>query len=88
MSNIDVDSGAPAIYFHAFPHIMEHDAYSGDYGLGFFGSSLEAGATLVLDAQLGPVVGPCSMGTPCSVRSPLRVAWVRRTTTPLMAQDD
>ena len=32
MSNID-ETGAPAIYFHAYPHVMEHDAYSGDYGL-------------------------------------------------------
>ena len=55
LGNIDVWSGAPAIYFHAYPHVMEHDAYSGDYGLGFFGSSLEASATLVIDPLLGPL---------------------------------
>ena len=31
--NID-ESGAPAIYFHAYPHVLEFDAYSGDGRLG------------------------------------------------------
>ena len=61
MGNIDVKSGAPSIYYHAYPHIMEFDAYSGDYGLGFFGSSLEAGATLVVDADLGPLCYLCDL---------------------------
>lgn len=60
MSNID-STGAPAIYFHAYPHIMEHDAYSGDYGLGFFGSSLEASATLVTHTELGPLCYLCDV---------------------------
>ena len=60
MGNID-ETGAPAIYFHAFPHVMEHDAYSGDYGLGFFGSSLEASATLVLHKDLGPLCYLCDL---------------------------
>jgi hypothetical protein len=47
LSNIDA-SGAPSMYFHAMPHILEHDPYSGDFGLGFFGISLEASATLVV----------------------------------------
>ena len=60
MGNID-GTGAPAIYFHAYPHVMEHDAYSGDYGLGFFGSSLEASATLVLHKELGPLCYLCDL---------------------------
>jgi len=63
LGNIDA-AGAPAIYFHAYPHVMEHDAYSGDYGLGFFGSSLEASATLVLDPQLGPLCYLCDVQPP------------------------
>ena len=47
--------------FHAFPHVMAHDAYSGDYGLGFFGLSLEAGATLVLHPALGPLCYLCDL---------------------------
>lgn len=61
MGNIDVKSGAPSIYYHAYPHVMEFDAYSGDYGLGFFGSSLEAGATLVVDADLGALCYLCDL---------------------------
>jgi hypothetical protein len=60
MGNIDSD-GAPSIYFHAYPHVMEYDAYSGDYGLGFFGSSLEASATLVFDPHLGPICYLCDV---------------------------
>ena len=58
LTNID-DTGAPSIYFHDFPHVMDHDAYSGDYGLGFFGVSLEASATFVVDATLGPLCFLC-----------------------------
>ena len=58
MGNID-EAGAPSIYFHVLPHVMEHDAYSGDYGLGFFGSSLESSATFVRDAVLGPLCYLC-----------------------------
>ena len=61
MSNID-KTGAPAIYFHDYPHIMEHDAYSGDYGLGFFGSSLEACSTFVVHPSRGPLCFLCNLG--------------------------
>lgn len=60
MSNID-ETGAPSIYFHDYPHVMEHDAYSGDYGLGFFGSSLEASSTFVLHPSLGPLCFLCDV---------------------------
>lgn len=65
MSNID-ETGAPSIYFHDVPHIMEHDAYSGDYGLGFFGSSLESSAIFVLDKALGPLCYLCDLETSAS----------------------
>ena len=60
LSNID-ETGATSIYFHAYPHMMEHDAYSGGYGLGFFGISLEASSTLVVNAQLGPLCYLCDL---------------------------
>jgi hypothetical protein len=60
LSNID-ETGAPSIYFHDYPHIMEHDAYSGDFGLGFFGSSLEASSTLVIHPDLGPLCFLCDL---------------------------
>ena len=80
MGNIDIGSGAPAMYYHAYPHIMDHDAYSGDYGLGFFGSSLEAGATLVVDAHLGPLCYLCDLavGGPSSYEIRPRDAYRQR----------
>jgi hypothetical protein len=60
LGSIDA-TGAPAIYFHAFPHVMEWDAYSGDFGLGFFGSSLEASATFVLHPRFGPSCYLCDL---------------------------
>lgn len=60
LSNID-SSGAPAIYFHAHPHVMEHDAYSGDYGLGFFGLSLESSSTFIIHPELGPICYLCDL---------------------------
>ena len=42
---------------------MEHDAYSGDYGLGFFGSSLEASSTFVLHPTLGPLCYLCDLAS-------------------------
>ena len=39
--------------------MQEHDAYSGDYGLGFFGSSLETGSTFVLHESFGPLCYLC-----------------------------
>lgn len=58
LTNID-ETGAPAIYYHVYPHVMEHDAYSGDYGLGFFGISLETASTFVLHKELGSLCYLC-----------------------------
>jgi hypothetical protein len=58
LTNID-ETGEPSIYYHAYPHVQEHDAYSGDYGLGFFGSSLETGSTFVLHESMGALCYLC-----------------------------
>ena len=34
---------------HVLPHIFEYDPHSGDFGLGFFGHSLESASYLVYD---------------------------------------
>lgn len=47
MANIDPGSGAPSMGFHSFPFAQAYDPRSGDYGLGFFGGSIETGAYLV-----------------------------------------
>lgn len=46
MTNID-ETGAPSMMFHSSPFILEHDPNSGDFGLGFFGHSLETGAYII-----------------------------------------
>eukprot|EP00873_Tetraselmis_striata_P027364 jgi/Tetstr1/447628/TSEL_034988.t1 len=53
LANID-ESGAPSMMFHSFPFVNEFDPHSGDYGLGFFGHSLEAGAYYVHHPIYGP----------------------------------
>ena len=67
LGNID-STGAPSIYFHAYPHILEHDAYSGDYGLGFFGSSLESSSYFVAHPTRGPLCYLCDV-SPASTNS-------------------
>ena len=52
MCNIDED-GATSMMFHVLPHVMAFDPHSGDYGLGFFGHSLESGAYWVQDRVRG-----------------------------------
>ena len=46
--------------FHAYPWAMEFDPHSGDYGLGFFGNALEAGAYYVQHPRLGALCYLCS----------------------------
>jgi len=60
MTNID-DQGATSMGFHSYPFVLEHDPYSGDYGLGFFGNTLETGAYLVSDSKLGWVCYLCDL---------------------------
>jgi len=60
LPNIDED-GAPSMAFHTHPFIMEHDPNSGDHGLGFFGSSLNAGSYLHNHATLGMLCFMCEI---------------------------
>ena len=39
--NVDGASGAPGMMLHMQPHVLDYDPHSGDFGLGFFGHSLE-----------------------------------------------
>lgn len=52
LANIDAD-GAPSMGYHCYPFIQEHDPYSGDYGLAFFGSALNIGSYVVDSQELG-----------------------------------
>ena len=52
LPNID-SNGAPSMAFHTHPMIMEHDPYSGDHGLAFFGHSLNAGSYFHNHSSLG-----------------------------------
>jgi len=49
--------------FHVHPHIMDFDPHSGDFGLGFFGLSLESGAYYVEDSTLGKLCFLCNLGS-------------------------
>lgn len=53
--------GAPSMAFHTHPFIMEHDPNSGDHGLGFFGSTLNAGSYLHNHTSLGPLCFMCDI---------------------------
>jgi len=44
--------GAVSMGVHSVPFVNDYDPRSGDYGLGFFGISLEAAAYLVRDGDL------------------------------------
>jgi hypothetical protein len=57
------DDGAMSIAFHSHPYVMKNDAYSGDYGLGFFGISLEATAYFLLHKDLGPLCYLCDLSS-------------------------
>ena len=58
MPNIDA-AGATSMAFHTHPFIMEHDPNSGDHGLAWFGSSLNAGSYLHVHADLGTLCFMC-----------------------------
>ncbi|XP_065177352.1 uncharacterized protein LOC135808135 [Sycon ciliatum] len=60
MGNID-ESGAPSMMWHAFPYVMDYDPHSGDFGLGFFGHSLESGLYYVEDKSLGTLCYLCDV---------------------------
>ncbi len=52
ITNVDRDGFASAA-FHSEPDMMRWDAYSGDYGMGYFGHAYAAATYLVRDATFG-----------------------------------
>jgi hypothetical protein len=52
LSNIDEEGFASAA-FHSFPDKLAFDAYSGDYGSGFFGHAFNTATYIVNDPALG-----------------------------------
>ena len=52
ITNIDRD-GFGACAFHSWPDIMRFDAYSGDYGMSFFGHAFAAASYLVRHPEFG-----------------------------------
>lgn len=63
LTNIDED-GAGSMMWHAEPHMLKHDPHTGDFGLGFFGLSLETGAYYVVDKALGELCYLCDVAAP------------------------
>jgi hypothetical protein len=53
------EDGAPSMMLHMLPHVLDFDPHSGDYGLGFFGHTIQAGAYFVNDKILGPMCYLC-----------------------------
>merc|ERR1711972_959686 len=60
LANID-ETGAPSMMLHMLPHVLDYDPHSGDFGLGFFGHTLEAGAYLVRHKELGDLCFLCDL---------------------------
>ncbi|WP_164675196.1 DUF5695 domain-containing protein [Anditalea andensis] len=52
ISNITQDGFGPAA-FHSFPDFLDIDAYSGDYGSGFFGYAINSKSILMNDMDFG-----------------------------------
>ena len=53
--------GAPSMMLHMLPHVLDFDPHSGDFGLGFFGLTLEAASYLVQHPTLGTVCYLCDL---------------------------
>jgi len=60
LANID-EHGAPSMMLHMLPHVLDFDPRSGDFGLGFFGHTLEAGAYFVQHPTLGELCFQCDL---------------------------
>lgn len=52
LTNID-QQGFGSAAFHSAPDVMQFDAYSGDYGMGFFGHALATQVDVVKNADFG-----------------------------------
>jgi len=62
LTNIN-EEGAPLMGFHMHPFVSQHDPNSGDFGLGFFGSTMNMGSYLVRHADLGYLCYLCNLET-------------------------
>jgi hypothetical protein len=85
LTNIDA-TGATSMGFHSVPFVLEHDPNSGDYGLGFFGLSLESGAYVINHPSLGWLCYLCNVGASSSTSitfSPVDAYHVRAYLEPL-----
>jgi len=60
LTTID-ETGAPSMMLHMEPYILDFDPHSGDFGLGFFGHTLEAGAYWVQHNELGDLCFLCNL---------------------------
>eukprot|EP01043_Picozoa_sp_COSAG02_P051436 COSAG02_NODE_5412_length_4349_cov_8.741176_3_plen_322_part_00 len=60
MNNID-ERGAPSMMMHMEPHILDFDPHSGDFGLGFFGCSVQSAAYYVEHPEIGPSCYLCNV---------------------------
>eukprot|EP01052_Picozoa_sp_SAG31_P044443 SAG31_NODE_7747_length_1605_cov_1.277556_2_plen_289_part_00 len=60
MNNID-ETGAPGMMMHMEPHILAFDPHSGDFGLGFFGCSVEAAAYYIMHPKYGSLCYLCNI---------------------------
>ena len=68
LTNIDRD-GFGACAFHSWPDMMRFDAYSGDYGMGFFGHAFAAATYLVRHPEFGWIsFGGIVEETPSAIR--------------------
>jgi len=52
IANINEEGFAPCA-FHAFPETMKNDAYSGDYGSGFYGYSVNTATYIIKHPEFG-----------------------------------
>jgi hypothetical protein len=84
LTNID-EAGAPSMMLHMLPHILDFDPHSGDYGLGFFGHTLEAGAYLVTKPNSFVAASPPSSSSSTSPASAASASATTTTTTKMAA---
>ncbi|KAL6747570.1 hypothetical protein V8C86DRAFT_2906417 [Haematococcus lacustris] len=61
LSNIHPHGGA-SMGLHGDPSSLQLDAYSADFGIGFYGHCMEAGATLACDNVVGWMCFNCDLG--------------------------
>ena len=72
LTNIDRD-GFGACAFHSYPDMMRFDAYSGDYGMSFFGHAFAAATYLIRHPEFGWIsFGGIVEETPSGIRLTLK----------------